>query len=172
MIRRLAFILAATALLSGCSTLSGPEDLFGYANPQPGVLASAPGLVAVEPLPPAPEAARTGGALPLPPAAPSGAASPAPRGATLVSAPASAPLVRGPRAAGSALAAETDVEDGERDRMIAAALAPASGHQSLGELDRNDDGTLVLPVGRSLEIIDIAPIRQSMTSADDRSGGL
>ena len=156
MTRRLAFVLAATTLLSGCSTMGGSEDLFGYATPQPGILASAPGLAA------AAAPAGSVAVLPLPPA-PAQASAVAPRA---LPAAAALPPVRG----GAPIAAT--VEDGERDRMIASALAPASAHQSLGELDRNADGSMVLPAGRSLEIIDIAPIRNSMATADDLPAGL
>jgi hypothetical protein len=157
MTRRLAFVLAAAALLSGCSAMSGPNDLFGYALPQPGVLASAPDLATAS-ITPAP-AARP---LAVQPLAPLPAAS---------QTPSRAPVLPGDTASIPAPLASS-AEEEKRERMIASALAPASSYQNLGELNRNADGTMVLPAPPEVEIIDIAPIRDSMATANDLPAGL
>lgn len=241
MTRNLAFALAATALLSGCSSMSDVDGLFGYAPPQPNAgaatsqvsgLSAAP-ATAVLPLPPAPtgssyRSARAPGAAPLPAAAPepmvasAPLAFPAPEARVEASAlpalaPAStvaaAPVAAAPAVALAAtplpdavaarpstvpsVAAEipdeaatsrlaelpaadaasatdqapanpsiaSNPEDGERDRMVASALEPASDRQTLGELKVSSNGTMILPKPRQLDIIDIAPIRDSLQDA-------
>lgn len=121
-------------------------------------LASAPAPIPTTPPVLSAQAARTPEAAPVPAGAIVDDADGGAEAIEIAALPETAPAAAAP-AAGPISAA---TEDGERDRMIASALAPASTRQTLGELQVGSNGTLILPAARDLEVIDIAPIRDSM----------